>query len=79
MFVNWILDFCLSMTWPKMESTMSASGGLYFYGAFNIVLWILTFLCIPETMRFTLEQLDEIFKVGISNHIKKVLRRPVCN
>lgn len=79
MFVNWILDFCLSMTWPKMESSMTASGGLYFYGAFNIVVWVLTFLCIPETMRFTLEQLDEIFKVGVSAHIKKSLRRIVRN
>ncbi|SCU85737.1 LAFA_0D17458g1_1 [Lachancea sp. 'fantastica'] len=75
MFVNWILDFCLSMTWPKMESSMTASGGLYFYGGCNIVIWILTFLCIPETMRFTLEQLDEIFKVGVSAHVKKSLHK----
>ncbi|CUS24590.1 LAQU0S17e02498g1_1 [Lachancea quebecensis] len=79
MFVNWILDFCLSMTWPKMEASMTASGGLYFYGAFNIVVWVLTFLCIPETMRFTLEQLDEIFKVGVSAHVKKTLRRLTHN
>ena len=46
MFVNWILDFCLSMTWPKMDSTMSTSGGLYFYGGFNIVVWTLAFLCL---------------------------------
>lgn len=63
------------MTWPKMDSTMSTSGGLYFYGGFNIVVWTLAFLCIPETKQFTLEQLDEIFKVGVGVHVSKVLRR----
>lgn len=72
MFVNWILDFCLSMTWPKMDSTMTASGGLYFYGGFNILVWILALFCIPETKKFTLEQLDEIFKVGVTAHARKV-------
>ncbi|SCU83264.1 LANO_0B08746g1_1 [Lachancea nothofagi CBS 11611] len=74
MFVNWILDFCLSMTWPKMNATMTTSGGLYFYGAFNILIWALAYFCIPETKQFTLEQLDEIFKVGILAHIKKTSR-----
>lgn len=73
MAVNWILDFCLSMTWPKMNATMTTSGGLYFYGAFNIIVWILSYLCIPETKRFTLEQLDEVFKGGLGLFFKKKL------
>lgn len=75
MSLNWILDFCLSMTWPKMDATMTTSGGLYFYGAFNFVVWTLSYLCIPETKRFTLEQLDEVFKAGISPFFQKKLRR----
>lgn len=75
MSLNWILDFCLSMTWPKMASTMTTSGGLYFYGAFNFVVWALAYLCIPETKRFTLEQLDEVFKSGVSPFFKKNLKR----
>lgn len=77
MSMNWILDFCLSMTWPKMSATMTTSGGLYFYGAFNIVVWALAYLCIPETMRFTLEQLDEVFKLGVGQFFQKKVRRLV--
>ncbi|QLG70963.1 hypothetical protein HG535_0A09120 [Zygotorulaspora mrakii] len=75
MSLNWILDFCLSMTWPKMNSQMTTSGGLYFYGAFNFVTWTLAYLCIPETKEFTLEQLDEVFSKGIKPFFKNKLKR----
>lgn len=56
MSLAWILDFCVSMSWPKMDSTMTASGGLFFFnGGWNIVLWVATFFWIPETKRYTLE------------------------
>lgn len=77
MSLNWGLDFCLSMTWPQMNATMTTSGGLYFYGAFNFVVWALSYLCIPETKRFTLEQLDEVFKGGVGPFFKKKVRRLV--
>lgn len=73
MAANCIIDFCLSMTWPKMSATMTTSGGPYFYGAFNIIVWILSYFCISETKRFTLEQLDEVFKGGLGLLFKKKL------
>ncbi|CCH44332.1 putative membrane protein [Wickerhamomyces ciferrii] len=73
MGVNWLLCFCLSMTWPKMSSTMTTSGGLYFYGAWNFILAILVFFYLPETKRFTLEELDEIFKIGATNFATRKL------
>lgn len=74
MALNWILDFVVSMSWPKMDSTMKPSGGFYFYAAFNLVLWMATFFCIPETKRYTLEQLDEIFKPGIGHFFRKKIK-----
>ena len=71
MSVNWLLDFCLTMTWPKMSKSMTTSGGLYFYGAFNIIIWVLTYFTIPETKRFSLEELDEVFKHGVSHFARK--------
>lgn len=71
MALNWILDFVVSMSWPKMDSTMTDSGGFYFYAAFNLLLWVATFFCIPETKRYTLEQLDEVFKLGIGHFFRK--------
>lgn len=71
MAINWILDFVVSMSWPKMDYTMTDSGGFYFYAAFNLLLWVATFFCIPETKRYTLEQLDEVFKLGIGHFLRK--------
>lgn len=75
MATNWILDFCLSMTWPKMNSTMTTAGGLYFYGSWNFILVVLVFFYIPETKKFTLEELDEIFKEGAVSFSKKQFKR----
>lgn len=75
MATNWLLDFCLSMTWPKMNSTMTTSGGLYFYGAWNIILVILVFFYVPETKRYTLEELDEVFEEGAKSFSKKQIKK----
>lgn len=61
MAINWILDFVLSMTWPKMAETMSPSGGLFFYAAFNLFAFFFTYFLIPETKELTLEELDNVF------------------
>ncbi|CDO94176.1 unnamed protein product [Kluyveromyces dobzhanskii CBS 2104] len=75
MSLNWLLDFCLTMTWPKMTVSMTTSGGLYFYGAFNFVVWALAYFTVPETKRFTLEQLDEVFKHGVKRFAKQKARQ----
>lgn len=75
MATNWLLDFCLSMTWPKMNSTMTTSGGLYFYGAWNIILVFLVFFYVPETKRYTLEELDEVFEEGTKSFSKKQIKK----
>lgn len=75
MSINWLLDFCLTMTWPKMADSMGTSGGLYFYGAFNFLIWVLAYFTIPETKRFTLEQLDEVFKHGVTHYAKQNTRK----
>lgn len=79
MSINWLLDFCLTMTWPKMSKSMTASGGLYFYGGFNFLIWTLVLFCVPETKKFTLEELDEVFEHGVSHfakgRINKILRK----
>ncbi|AOA60605.1 Putative hexose transporter [Komagataella phaffii CBS 7435] len=70
---NWLLDFVLTMTWPKMAESMTTSGGLYFYGGWNLFAFFFTFLFVPETMRLSLEQLDELFSQGISRFARSRL------
>lgn len=71
MSLNWLLDFVLSMTWPKMAESMTVSGGLYFYASWNIVLFFFTYFFIPETKRYSLEELDEVFGVGAKSFFWK--------
>ena len=75
MTINWILDFVLSMTWPKMAESMTASGGLYFYGACNVYAFFFTYFFIPETKELTLEELDAVFSQSPLHFAKKKLLR----
>lgn len=75
MSLNWILDFVLSMSWPKMADSMTVSGGLYFYGAWNFVAFVITFFLIPETKQLTLEELDKVFQSGAGKFAQKQLNR----
>ncbi|ODQ63389.1 hypothetical protein NADFUDRAFT_53656 [Nadsonia fulvescens var. elongata DSM 6958] len=67
---NWILDFVLSMTWPKMADSMTTSGGLFFYGAWNLAAFVFTYFFVPETKQLTLEELDEVFAQGSHKFFK---------
>lgn len=73
MAINWILDFVLSMTWPKMAETMSPSGGLFFYASFNLFAFFFTYFLIPETKELTSEELDNS-QCPLKFAKKKVLR-----
>jgi sugar porter (SP) family MFS transporter len=75
MSINWILDFVLSMTWPKMAESMTPSGGLYFYGACNIYAFFFTYFFVPETKELTLEQLDVVFSQSPLHFAKTKLLR----
>lgn len=76
MTINWVLDFVLSMSWPKMAaSLMHASGGLFFYGAWNLYAFGFTYFFVPETMRLTLEEIDVVFSQGAAHHFVKKTKR----
>ncbi|KAK5231032.1 hypothetical protein LTR72_000212 [Exophiala xenobiotica] len=67
----------LSITFPRMLSTFTATGAFGFYAGMNLLVFILIFLFVPDTSRYTLEELDYIFAVPthrfISYQLKKVL------
>lgn len=73
--INWVLDFVLSMTWPKMAKSMGTSGGLFFYGAWNIYAIFFTFFFIPETKGLTLEEIETVFAQGSLLFAKSNLRK----
>ncbi|KAF3940434.1 hypothetical protein ABW19_dt0204555 [Dactylella cylindrospora] len=58
---TWLFNFILSFTWPRLRTAFTPSGAFAYYGAWNIIGFILVFLFLPESRQFTLEELDVIF------------------
>ncbi|KIW63879.1 hypothetical protein PV04_08849 [Phialophora macrospora] len=71
------LSSALSLTFPLMLSTFTATGAFGFYAGMNVCVFILMFLFVPDTSGYTLEELDYVFAVPtrrfISYQITKVL------
>ncbi|WAO90246.1 MFS domain-containing protein [Fusarium falciforme] len=64
----------LSLTFPRMLITMTATGAFGFYAGLNLVALVLIFLFVPETKRKTLEELDYVFGVPDRTHAKYQLK-----
>ena len=60
----------LSLTFPRMLSSLGPQGSFGFYAGLNVVALIFIFLALPETKQFTLEELDYVFSVSTLRHAK---------
>lgn len=70
--INWAFNFFVSMTWPVISApgAMKTSGAFAFYGTWCIIGWFMVLLFVRETKDLTLEQLDEVFKRPIREHME---------
>lgn len=74
--MSWAVATCLfwaavlSITFPRMLKAMTPTGAFGFYAGTNIVAFILIYLFVPETARFTLEELDAVFGVPHATFIR---------
>ncbi|CRL17822.1 Sugar/inositol transporter [Penicillium camemberti] len=74
--MSWAVATCLGwaavlgITFPKMLSTMTATGAFGFYAGLNVTAMVMIFLWVPETKQRTLEELDYIFAVPTRVHMK---------
>ena len=59
--ILWLFNGILSLTWFRMRQAFTTTGGFGFYAGLCLVLWVLTFLFVPETKALTLEELDAVF------------------
>ena len=60
----------LALTFPRMLRAFGPPGSFGFYAALNIVAMIMIFLWMPETSKRTLEELDYVFGVPTTQHMK---------
>jgi len=87
---TWFFNGILSITWPRLQRAFKPQGAFAYYGAWNLVGWLLVLLFVPETKGLSLEELDQVFSVPtrvhaawgvrqVSYFIKKyILRRNVA-
>lgn len=48
----------LSLTFPRMNTVMTAPGAFGFYAGLNLIAWFMIFCFVRETKQLTLEEID---------------------
>ncbi|WFD33000.1 hypothetical protein MSPP1_004057 [Malassezia sp. CBS 17886] len=73
--VLWLFNAILAITWFRMEQVMTTQGAFGWYAAWCGILWVLVFFFLPETKALTLEELDVVFSIPMSDHAGFQLRQ----
>ena len=60
----------LSITFPRMLHAMTPTGAFGFYAFLNVLALTLIWFFVPETARYTLEELDAVFSVPHKTFIR---------
>lgn len=60
----------VSLTFPRMLGAFGNPGAFGFYAAMNALAFIMILLWLPETKKRTLEELDYVFAVPTTTHMK---------
>jgi sugar porter (SP) family MFS transporter len=74
--MSWAVATCLfwasvlSLTFPSMVLAFTITGAFGFYAALNVTAFVMIFLFVPETKQRTLEELDYVFAVPTTKHMK---------
>ncbi|KAF2014555.1 hypothetical protein BU24DRAFT_371260 [Aaosphaeria arxii CBS 175.79] len=68
--VNWLFNWMVSMTWPKMSSAFTVSGAFGWYAAWCFIGWWTILFFVPETKDLTLEDLDQVFGYRTREHMR---------
>lgn len=64
--VLWFFNAVLSITWFRMKQEFKPQGAFGWYAAWCAILWVLSYLFLPETKALTLEELDVVFSIPTS-------------
>lgn len=64
----WFFNFILAFTWPRLKNAFTVTGAFGWYAAWNVIGFFLVLWFLPETKGLTLEELDDVFSVGLRKH-----------
>ncbi|KAK2871782.1 hypothetical protein FQN49_002837 [Arthroderma sp. PD_2] len=74
--MSWAVATCLfwaavlSVSFPRILQAMTPTGAFCFYAGLNVLALIMIYLWVPETKQRTLEELDYIFAVPTTTHMR---------
>ncbi|KAJ5117416.1 hypothetical protein N7448_011048 [Penicillium atrosanguineum] len=68
--VNNAVGSILSLSFPSLLAKTTPTGAFGFYAALNVLIFVVIFFVVPETMQRTLEELDYTFSVPIHLHAR---------
>jgi MFS family permease len=66
---TWFFNFVLSVTWPSLLNAFKPQGAFGWYAAWNVLLFFMILMWVPETKEKTLEELDSVFSVPLQRQI----------
>ncbi|KAG6360786.1 hypothetical protein INS49_011853 [Diaporthe citri] len=64
----------LTVSFPAILKALGVIGAFCLYAGFNLVAFVMIFLCVPETKQRTLEELDYVFAVPTRTFINYQLK-----
>jgi hypothetical protein len=67
---TWCFNFVVSLTWPALNDSFRPQRAFSWYAAWNFFVWIFAYFCLPEAKALSLEELDRVFSVPTTKHIK---------
>ncbi|GAA5934240.1 sugar porter family MFS transporter [Sporobolomyces koalae] len=73
---TWTFNFVLALVFPLMLVALTPSGAFYFFAGWNMILFFLVLLFVPETKQRSLEELDEVFSMSSARLARYGLQTP---
>jgi hypothetical protein len=67
---TWLFNFILAVTWPSLEKAFKSQGAFAWYACWNIIGFFLVLMFLPETKGKTLEELDSVFNVRLTQLVR---------
>lgn len=67
---TWFFNFVLALTFPKLKEAAKPIGAFCLYGGLNVVGFFLTLFFVPETKGYSLEELEGVFSVPVTDFMR---------
>lgn len=64
-FVCWFFNSIVALTFPPILNHFTAPGAFFWYGGWNVLIFLAIYFCVPETKSLTLGELSQMLRAAI--------------